>query len=284
MSVFGRLRAWRRRRLLRRHPLDDELWRAQVAGLEVLGGLDDGELARLRDLTTLFVHDKRLYGTHDLEVDAGMAIAIGAQACLLLLNLDDGTALDVYPGWHSVILYPGAFVARHDWRDSVGVVHERVMALDGEASHRGPVALSWADARPRPRSHGDARNVVLHEFAHKLDDLDGDTNGHPPLHRGMSTRTWSRVFGAAYDDLREHLARGRHPPIDPYAATSPAEFFAVATEVFFEQPHQLQHAWPELYAQLEAYYRQDPGRRRPAAGTSGHPHRSHATHGRDRST
>lgn len=262
MLIKG-VRRWRRARLLARYPVDDALWQQIVGETEALRGLNDDALRHLRELATLFVHGKRFFGTHELVIDDYVRVAVAAQACLLILNLDAALGTEVYPGWVSIILYPGAFVARHDYRDGIGVMHEQIMALDGEASRRGPVVLSWEDARPGAAEHGGGRSVVLHEFAHKLDFLDGTSNGHPPLHADMSTASWSSVFTAAFEHFNRLVAHGHHPPFNPYAATSPAEFFAVATEVFFLEPHRLRRAYPEVYGQLALYYRQDPaGRRR----------------------
>lgn len=262
MNLLSTVRKWRRARILAHHPVDQALWERVTTETDALDGLDAEELQHLADLVALFMHGKRFYGTHELVIDEYMRIAVAAQACLLVLNLDAARGTEVYPGWVSIILYPGAFVARHDYRDGIGVIHKRIMALDGEASQRGPVVLSWEDARPGAEPHGAGRNVVLHEFAHKLDFLDGTSNGHPPLHSDMSTRTWAAVFSAAYKNLSHRVELGHRTPFNSYAATNPAEFFAVMTEVFFLTPHPLQKAYPEVYAQLALYYRQDPGRRR----------------------
>ncbi|MGE0623591.1 MAG: zinc-dependent peptidase [Pseudomonadales bacterium] len=256
------MRRWRRSRILTHDPIDDTVWRRVVADTDALAGLGEAELAHLRELAALFVHGKRFYGVHELVIDDYLQVAVAAQACLLVLNLDAAVSTEIYPGWTSIILYPGAFVARHDYRDAIGVVHERILALEGEVSQRGPVVLSWEDARPGSVTHGAGRNVVLHEFAHKLDFLDGTSNGHPPLHGDMSTATWAAVFGAAYEHFSSVVSHHHHPPFNPYAATSPAEFFAVATEVFFLAPRRLKHAYPEVYGQLVRYYRQDPASRR----------------------
>ncbi|MEZ5557738.1 MAG: zinc-dependent peptidase [Pseudomonadales bacterium] len=261
MPILSRLQSWRRARMLARHPLDPELWQTVVTRTDVLRGLGSDELTRLHDLATLFVHGKTFYATHDLVIDDYVRIAIAAQACLLILNLDSAGRTEVYPGWRSIILYPGAFVARHDFRDEVGIVHQRILALEGEASPHGPVVLSWEDAKPDHAHGGDGRNVVLHEFAHKLDYLDGTANGHPPLHADMSTSTWAAVFAAAFAHLTRQLEHHQHPALDPYAATNPAEFFAVVTEAFFATPLRLQHLFPDVYDQLVLYYRQDPGAR-----------------------
>ncbi|MGD8417173.1 MAG: zinc-dependent peptidase [Pseudomonadales bacterium] len=263
-TLIATIRRWRRTRIITRHPVDEALWHRVTAEIDALAGLNEAELGHLRELVALFLHSKRFYGTHELVIDEFMRIAVAAQACLLVLNLDAALETEVYPGWASIILYPGAFVARHDYRDGVGVVHERIMALDGEASHRGPVVLSWQDARPGAESPGTGRNVVLHEFAHKLDFLDGTSNGHPPLHADMSTKIWAAVFSAAFGHFSHLVEQRHHTPFNPYAATNPAEFFAVVTEVFFLAPHKLKLTYPEVYDQLARYYRQDPaGRREP---------------------
>jgi len=265
MSLHRKIQAWRRARILARFPIDDELWRQVANELDVLAGLSDGELQHLRELATLFLHGKRFIGTWELEIDDYIRVAIAAQACLLVLNLDGAIETDIYPGWQSIVVYPGAFVTRHDYHDEIGVVHEHVEALEGESSEWGPLVLSWEDARPGATNPDEGRNVVLHEFAHKLDFLDGNSNGHPPLHADMSTATWSSVFLAAFDDLSHRVEHHRHAPFDPYAATDPAEFFAVMTEAFFQIPHRVQQVYPAVYEQLALYYRQDPAQRRSRA-------------------
>jgi Mlc titration factor MtfA (ptsG expression regulator) len=262
ISLRRKIQAWRRSRILSRFPIDDHLWQQVVNKTNVLAGLSQGDLRHLHDLVVLFLHHKRFFGTYDLEIDNYIRIAIAAQACLLVLHLDAAHVAEVYPGWESVIVYPGAFVARHDYRDEIGVVHARIMALEGEVTNRGPMAISWADARPGATPPDAGHNVVLHEFAHKLDFLDGKSNGHPPLHGDMSTETWSKVFAAAFDHLSHLIEQHHHTPFNPYAATNPAEFFAVMTEVFFQKPHRLRRVYPAVYDQLVLYYRQDPARRR----------------------
>ena len=138
--------------------------------------------------------------------------------------------------------------------------------MTGESWLAGPVILSWADAERRGEAQG--YNVVIHEFAHKLDMLNGDANGYPPLHAGMSRDEWTRVFDAAYRDFCKRVERGEETAIDPYAAEAPAEFFAVLSEAFFEIPGVVQAEHPEVYGQLASFYRQDPGMRLAAAGAS----------------
>jgi len=247
---------------LNRDPLTDDIWQRVIQKVYVLKGLSSEELAQLRELTTLFVHQKKFYGTYELEIDDYIRVAVGAQACLLVLNISPEWDLHIFPGWVSIILYPGPFVARHNFRDGIGVVHEQIAALEGEASAHGPVVLSWHDARPGASLPREGRNVVLHEFAHKLDFLTGVSNGCPPLHKGMSVKDWSNTFQKAFDHLN-HLIELHHPtPFNPYAGTNPAEFFAVMTEEFFIVPHRLKDVYPGVYEQMSLYYQQDPASRR----------------------
>jgi len=249
------LKNWRRRHVLRHATLPDETWRAAVSGLPVLLGLSENELERLRELVTLFLNEKQLVAAGGFALDNDMRIKIAAQACLPILNL----GLDYYAGWVSVIVYPGEFVPEHEFMDEAGVVHVVRDATLGESWERGPVVLSGADA-VRGGEH-DGINVVIHEFAHKLDMLNGAMNGFPPLHREMSQEQWAQIFTAAYADFCTQVERGLETALDPYGAESPAEFFAVTSEAFFETPHALQQEYPDVYRQLAAFYRQDPALR-----------------------
>jgi len=186
-----------------------------------------------------------------------MQVTIAARACLLVLNL----GLEYFRGWRAIVVYETGFVARHEYEDESGLVHEVTDALDGEAWDQGPVVLSWAEIDPgtqAERSRETPYNVVFHEFAHKLDYLDGDANGCPPLHRQVSPAAWKAAFSAAYEALCRQVEDDELTPIDPYAAESPAELFAVVTEYFFEAPAHLASELPAVYEQLAAFYRQDP--------------------------
>jgi Mlc titration factor MtfA (ptsG expression regulator) len=249
------LRTWRRRRRLARSDTSEQAWRRAWQGLPLLHGLSPDEARRLRELATLFLHEKSLEPAQGLVLRPWMGQEMALQACLPILNL----GLDWYAGWYSVILYPDTFVSNFEHHDEAGVVHEIREARSGEAWERGPLVLSWADA-DEGRFH-DGFNVVIHEAAHKLDALDGGSNGRPPLHSDMNPDAWSRDLGAAYADLQRRLEAGRDTPIDDYAAESPAEFFAVVSEAFFETPDVLQQAYPAVYDQLRRFYRQDPALR-----------------------
>lgn len=248
------LRRWWRRRHLDAHRIPAAQWQRCARRLPALARLSAGDLERLRDLASLFLLEKTFVGAGGLDIDDDMRVLISAQACLLILNL----GLDYYDGWYEIILYPGTFVVEHEEHDMAGVVHSARRELDGEAWGRGPLVLSWADARPAACPHGPGSNVVLHEFAHKLDMLRGDANGMPPLHRDMPGQDWTQALSRAYESLSTAVDRGEETAIDPYAAENPAEFFAVLSEVFFEAPQVLYREYPAVYRQFSRFYRQDP--------------------------
>lgn len=250
--MFGRIQNWLRRRRLERARIPDAEWAATIANLPLLAGLKPVELARLRDLASLFLREKALEPAGGLELAPEMGPLIAAQACLPILNL----GLDYYRGWSSVILYPEGFLAHHEYTDPIGLVHSVHRPLIGEAWERGPVILSWADIVDALAEPG--LNVVIHEMAHKLDMLTGEVNGLPPLHRNMAVQEWSRVFNDAYQRLCREVDRGLPTLLDPYAADSPGEFFAVISEAFFTAPDRVLTGYPEVYQQLQAFYRQDP--------------------------
>ena len=249
MSWFGR---WRRTRTLEKYAIPPDAFRAAVERLPILHGLTADEQVRLREAASLFIHDKAFSAAGGADVDDDTQYLIALQACLLTLNLSE----DSYRGWNEIILYPDEFLRHHEETDEAGVVHHSRDILAGESWHGGPLVLSIADVAASGRADG--FNVVLHEFAHKLDMLNGDANGFPPLHRGMDATIWARDFTAAYENLCARVDADEDTAIDPYATTDPAEFFAVLTEVFFETPHILHTEYPAIYRQLQQFYRQHP--------------------------
>ncbi|MHB8454847.1 MAG: M90 family metallopeptidase [Acidiferrobacterales bacterium] len=243
-----------RRRFARRHPVPPAPWREALERFSFLAALAPREQVRLRRLVRQFLDDKTFEAAAGLEIDDSLRIAIASQACLLILNL----GMEYYAGWSSIVVYPGAFRVHRQYLDYAGVVHEASEILSGESWQRGPVVLSWQTAVSPP--HPD-QNVVIHEFAHKIDMLNGQANGFPPLHRDMDARQWAIDFGTAYAALRHSLDAGETVRIDPYAAIKPGEFFAVLTETFFMNPRIVFEDYPVIYAQLARFYRQDPGQR-----------------------
>lgn len=240
--------------LLRNAPIAirDEHWRDVLAAFPALAELDAQDRARLRELSARFLHEKSIEPVQGLELDAAARLAVAALACLPVLRLGIGS----YTGWTSVIVYPGGFLARGHDVDEAGVVHEFTEPRSGEAWPDGPVILSWEDVAASGQHDG--YNVVIHEMAHKLDMLNGDANGFPPLRSGMDMKAWHEAFSVAFESLNADLDAGGEGPIDGYAAQSPGEFFAVACEYFFELPDVLDDAYPQVYAQLVRYFGQDP--------------------------
>ena len=248
-------REWRRERILKRSSLDEELWQSVIRRYPFTRALAAEERASLRERVVLFLHEKSIVGAGGLALRDEMRMCIAAQACMLILNLDP----DCYRGWVEVIVYPDEFVAEYEYVDEDGIAHRVEEPMTGESWLEGPVILSWADAELRGGDTG--YNVVIHEFAHKLDMLNGEANGFPPLHAGMNRAAWSRAFSAAYEDFKGRVERGEASEIDSYAAEHPAEFFAVLSEAFFETPRAVLTEYGDVYRQLAAFYRQDPAAR-----------------------
>ncbi|MFN3716548.1 MAG: zinc-dependent peptidase [Thiobacillus sp.] len=245
-------RRWRRERTLARCRIPQMEFDAAISRLPLLAGLARQELDTLHDQASLLLADKSFSAAGGAEVERSVQLHIALQACLLTLHLDETS----YRGWHEIILYPAEFLRPREEVDEAGVVHVGRDILAGESWHGGPLVLSIADVEASGQLDG--FNVVIHEFAHKLDMLNGDANGFPPLHRGMNAADWARDFSAAYEDLCGQVDAGEDTLVDPYASTSPAEFFAVATEMFFEVPDLLIDTYPAVYAHLQQFYRQDP--------------------------
>ena len=245
------LTRWRERRILERHPISEPDWRAVLAANPLLRRLPASDQARLRVLATFLLQEKALEPVQGLRLTSAMKARLAALVCLPVLNL----GLRWYRDWHSIDVYPDLFIPERQQVDAAGVVHHDRSVLEGEAWQHGPVILSWegVERAGSPSGH----NVVFHEMAHKLDMLNGEANGYPPLHARMSRRTWSRVLSASYKRLEDAASVGR-PPLDGYGLESPGEFFAVASEAFFETPQVLHAFDPDLYRQLSLFYRQQP--------------------------
>jgi Mlc titration factor MtfA (ptsG expression regulator) len=252
---------------LKHHPLPHEVWERLMRDAPVFIGLSSVERAHLRELTILFLQYKDLCGVQGLILIQDMAITIVAQACLPVLKL----GLDHYDGWVEVVIYPGAFRAVRDTTDAIGLVSHQDQALCGESWSGGPVILSWDDVASDLAGSGTGHNVVVHEFAHKLDMRNGSADGMPPLHRGMVRQNWTQAFSDGFAHLQEQLQHHRRSDINPYGATAPAEFFAVVSEYFFSAPHRLHKHYPRVYEQLALFYLQDPGSRQPRPGKEATP-------------
>ena len=251
--MLGLFKNARRRRILERNSIPDAFWDRVIGEVPSLARLPATDRSRLRELALLFMHEKSIEPAGDMRLDEAMRVQIAALACRPVLEL----GLDAYAGFVSVIVYPGEFLVRgREYEDEAGVVHTGDDVLSGEAWEQGPVILAWEDVQAS--GQGDGFDVVAHEFAHKLDLLDGAVNGVPALHANMSFELWVRTFQTAYDALISRLELGEVTWLDPYAAEDPGEFFAVCSEMFFDVPEELAVEHPDVYAQLSAFYRQDP--------------------------
>ena len=245
-------KTWRRRRILARHAISDETWSATLAAAPVLARVAPDALRRLRELALVFLHEKHFEPARGIALDESKCVRIAALACWPILEL----GLDAYRGFSSVVIYPDEFVVRdREYEDEDGVVHTGDDVLSGEAWEQGPVILAWSEVEGSGK--GDGFNVVVHEFVHKLDMLNGEADGVPPLHGDLRVPEWVAAFDAAYQDLVEQLDAGAEPWLDPYAAEDPAEFFAVCSEMFFDVPQDLKAEYPEVYDQLARYFKQD---------------------------
>lgn len=210
---------------------------------------------QLQRMVVQFLHQKKFVGCAGLEVTQEMRIAIAAQACLLLLNKPS----KVYRALHTILVYPGAFIAQRNDVGAGGVITPARQQMLGESWSDGRIVLSWDDVERGMLDWQGANNVVLHEFAHQLDSESGSTNGAPYLGSPDSYRSWSQVLSRDYANLRHEAWLGRQDGVlDHYGATSPAEFFAVATETFFTRPWQLAERHAALFGELHKYYRVDP--------------------------
>lgn len=253
--------------------IDPLQWQAILRRHHFLRGLSPEEDESLRRRAAWLLASKGFSGAHDLPVTDEMMLSIAVQAALPILHFDS----KVYEGWTEIIIYPGGFLVPRSEVDESGVVHQYVEEASGEAWEGGPVILSWEDCGPSIDSD---INVVIHEFAHKLDLYEGEADGIPWLGQHVpviTARNWKPVLQAAYEEFCARLERVEAAipsdvdpespegeawyaslPLDPYAATDTAEFFAVSSEAFFVNPAPLAGCYPEWYGLLARYYRQDP--------------------------
>jgi Mlc titration factor MtfA (ptsG expression regulator) len=242
-----------RRERLRSKPFPPEWEGILNRNVVLYGYLPDSLKKELQGHIQIFLGEKIFEGCGGLEITDEIRITIAAQACILLLNRKP----TYYPTLYTILVYPGAYVAKKT--KVVGMQHfEEMTVRAGESWSRGEVVLAWDNVRQEAIDLAGGHNVVLHEFAHQLDQEDGRADGAPILGKQTSYKTWARVLSKEYQDLRRKTLSGRPDIMDAYGATNPAEFFAVATETFFERPKQMKLTHPELYEELESYYGLDP--------------------------
>lgn len=241
--------AWFRPRRKSAHLPDPQLWRQSAAGLPWLRSLDETRTQRLRTLVATFHDGKTITPLHGLHLNDVQRTRLATLCCLPLLEFGS----EGLHGWSQLLVYPDAFRVQRSHMDSHGVLHEGAEELIGEAWEHGPVILSWADVRADIASPREGYCVVAHEIAHKLDALDGALDGTPPLPRAWQ-REWARDFQQAFDALQAEVDAGGETAIDPYAAESPEEFFAVCSELHFSDPGTLRGAMPVVASHLARFY------------------------------
>ncbi len=208
---------------------------------------------QLKQHVMVFLSEKEFFGFEGVVVDDEIKVTIAAQACLLLLN----RSTNYYPKLKSIYVYPAAFVTRHKSKDAAGVLQNKPRVLSGESWELGKVILSWKDSKQGALVFHDGHNVVIHEFAHQLDQETGAANGAPFL-RHKNKKCWSQVLSNEFEKLQRKAHKGESTLLDHYGATNPAEFFAVASEVFFERPREMKHQHSRLYSQLQGFYQVNP--------------------------
>ncbi len=202
----------------------------------------------------VFLAEKSFIGCDSLDINDEIRVTIAAQACLLILKRPRG----YYPRLREILVYPGSFVVEREHTDRIGVAHHARQVLSGESWERGQVVLSWLDTLEGAAIPDDGQNVVIHEFAHQLDQETGAANGTPVLVRRAHYAQWSKVLAAEFRHLKGMIALQQVSLFSAYGASDPAEFFAVVSEVFFEQPQRMAEEHPELYEQLTLFYQLDP--------------------------
>lgn len=233
-----------------RRPLPDRLWQSLLARHHLFSFMNADEQQHLRALTQGFLDTKQFHGAQGLELTDFMMVSIAAQACLPVFRL----GLDTYSDWVGVIVYPGDFVVPRELADEDGVIHQYDEEVMGEAWEHGPVIVSWQT----PDHHHASTNVVIHEFAHKLDMSNGGADAWPPLPADIQPDDWAETFENAYEHFCQQVEDGLPLAMDPYAAENPAEFFAVSAEAFFESPRTFERAYPALYRLLSRLFGLNP--------------------------
>ena len=242
-----------RRNRLKNHPFPPA-WEKGLECIPLYGRLPEHDRKELKGHIHVFLAEKSFEGCGGFELTDEARLMVAAQACILLLHRET----DYFPGLSSIIIYPDEYLAPLQEVDEIGVVTEWTDRLSGESCREGSIVLSWKDIKLKGPGVHEAYNVVLHEFAHQLDVEDGITSG-AQLSAGPSRRrTLTEILERGHLRLKRDLARGRATVLDPYGEENLAEFFAVATECFFERPLSLRNWDTELFLELSGYYRQDP--------------------------
>lgn len=250
--VVRRVAHHKQRARLVQTPMTDHDWALALETVPLAANMPAQLQRQLQGKVNLFLDQVDIYGQGGLEIDRRMEVSVATQACLLVVNTDAW-----YDTLRTILLYPGAFRSRQTTHDGYLVTEQDRVAL-GESWHRGPVVLSWPHAEQGGLNEEDGHNVVLHEFAHQLDALSGDTNAVPILAAGQDFKTWEAAIMDGFDRHLDNVERGRKTVLDAYGATNYVEFLAVSIEVFFEKPAKYQAEYPDVYRQISILLNLDP--------------------------
>ncbi|MBI9018918.1 MAG: zinc-dependent peptidase [Phycisphaerae bacterium] len=240
-----RMEKQQKRMALLREPLKPEFKAILEKNFPLYKKLPTDLQGQLQGLVNVFLAEKRFEGCGGQEITDEVRVTIAGQACLLLLN----RKTRFFPKLQTILVYPSTYV---------GTSAQGGQSRLGESWQNGPIVLAWNSVTGGAVNMTDGQNVVIHEFAHRLDQEDGDADGAPILESRGSYTAWAQVLGAEYMQLVNKTGKHKRSVMNNYGATNPAEFFAVATETFFEKPKQMQKKHPELYEELKEYYNLDP--------------------------
>ena len=252
--IPGFLKRWRRRRL-RARPFP-AAWKSIIArNVAIFRRLPPEDQAELCEHIQVFLAEKYFEGCGGLEITDEIRLTIAAHASLLLLH----RPTDYYPQLLTILIYPSAYITQEDRYLGNNIWEEGPDGLLGHTAPRmGSLVLAWDEAKRGAAEQADGTNLILHEFAHQLDFEDSETDGVPLLEGRPEYQSWARIMSREFEKLRAAEEAGTPTVLDTYGATNPAEFFAVATEAFFERSRALRAKKPELYEQLRRFFRQDP--------------------------
>jgi MtfA peptidase len=254
IPAISRRRRDARRKELRRKPFSPEWRQVLERNVPLYNHLPPALKEQLHGLIHIFLAEKNIESAAGLEMTDEIRVTIAGQACILLLNRES----DYYPRLFSIVVYPHSYKVDKPLYFSGHHHTENVESRLGESWPTGAVVLAWDHVRQGAADVHDGHNLVFHEFAHQLDQENASADGIPNLGRTSRYITWARVVGREYEDLQQHVKAGMASLLDQYGATNEAEFFAVATECFFERPAQMKAQYPELYEELKGFYKQDP--------------------------
>ena len=264
LAILGALFVWyliqqlqkkRRREQLRRMPTPEHWHSILKTNVPFLRFLPQNLRIELFQRMNIFLAEKTFTGSQGLEITEEMRVTVAAQACLILLN----KSIETYPGLHTIVMYPSSFRSQQQKTIEHGITYEHSQARIGESWTRGHVILSWKHSRRGGRNFRDGHNVVIHEFAHQLDQADGRADGIPDAL--PKVEQWIRVFQKNYRAIAEQYKKpGKKPLLRKYGLTNAAEFFSVSSELFFEKPRSFRRNYPDLYDELKRFYKLDPYR------------------------